>query len=1091
MSVNRGVFVYLNEAELSASLERARKNAARLTTQMDQIADKANPEFQRLEAQLQKTNTKIGDMSKQLDGKLGPSLKQIQGLVQKAWNELANIPVGTPEWNKKMAEFKNLNTEFIKIKEQVGGVGKAFESFASKVKTVAFGVLIGNTVEAALSSFQTYISGMVQGAAKISDELADIQKTTGLTTAEVKELNKELQKIDTRTSVSDLRQIAAVGGQFGVAQSDLADFVKAVDKINVALGDEFGGGAENVAAQLSKLRNIFTDIKSDSIDKDLLNIGNAINALGNDGAATADVVADFANRIAGVGVPLGLTTGQVLGISATLQELGVTAERGGTAVSKILQKMTINVADFAKIAGVSTREFSDLLNNDLFKAFELVVQGSSKAGEGATIMAKLLKDAELQGSGASEVFLKLSQNTAMMAQKVDLAGKSLKSTDSILQEFNSKNNNTAAQIEKLQKVFAGYFTGLNSLVEGTVATLSRWLLVEEDEIAMLEQTRQGLDLNLRALQDVNLSSEARVMLIEETNAKYGEYLPSLLNEQTSLEEINRLQTESNKLLMTKILTMSYEKELTKLLQEQASAYQQVAQAQINQAKLNTPTFTATGNTASEADFLRKQAKLTEDIYSQMPGKIDKQIADLREKFKRLAELAGLAFEDLFGSKVGATPGKKNIIGSILPDGDIQKQAKAKGEKYADVLLEAIKDGLDAKQAVYGTMLSGINTQFDIAGLLLKGQLAQNLIDEEEYAGRIEALEISRASAKLAAAKSQDEINKQAAKDVGDFQIAYDNKVYDAKIRNNKALEASNKELQKSTKTAAQETYEDMQKIVAVVQIATDVLQAIMGSVFDSIAEKDAQNLAEFRENQSERADLLDRQFEARIITEDEYNREKLKIEIETKKKEAEAAVKERKMKQDAFLRDKAFRISSAIMNTALAISAAMTAIPFNPLNAILAGATGLAQVGIIAAQKMPSFGKGGTLPGNTYHSDSTGGLYVYDPRSKQVVATVESDEEVTNRRSSKKYRSLLKAVNADDPQAISNWFKSQPQFTMAKYQEATGRSRTTTGDVFFDSEGISSAVQQNTRDRAYATRYMVNGIVTGIANVQFSKSRKL
>jgi len=1077
MSVNRGVFVYLNEAELSASLERARKNAARLTTQMDQIADKANPEFQRLEAQLQKTNTKIGDMSKQLTGQLGPSMKQNQALVSKTWNELINIPVGTPEWNRKMSEFKKLNTEFIRIKEQVGGVGKTFESFASKVKTVAFGVLIGNTVEAALSSFQTYISGMVQGAAKISDELADIQKTTGLTTAEVKELNKELQKIDTRTSVSDLRQIAAVGGQFGVAQSDLADFVKAVDKINVALGDEFGGGAENVAAQLSKLRNIFTDIKSDSIDKDLLNIGNAINALGNDGAATADVVADFANRIAGVGVPLGLTTGQVLGISATLQELGVTAERGGTAVSKILQKMTINVADFAKIAGVSTREFSDLLNNDLFKAFELVVQGSTKAGEGATIMANLLKDAELQGSGASEVFLKLSQNTAMMAQKVDLAGKSLKSTDSILQEFNSKNNNTAAQIEKLQKVFAGYFTGLNSLVEGTVATLSRWLLVEEDEIAMLEQTRQGLDLNLRALQDVNLSTEARVMLIEETNAKYGEYLPSLLNEQTSLEEINRLQTESNKLLMTKILTMSYEKELTKLLQEQASAYQQVAQAQINQAKLNTPTFTATGNTASEADFLRQQAKLTEDIYSQMPGKIDKQIADLREKFKRLAELAGLAFEDLFGSKGGATPGKKNIIGSILPDGDIQKQAKAKGEKYADVLLEAIKGGLDEKQAVYGTMLGGINTQFDIAGLLLKGQLAQNLIDEEEYAGRMEALEISRAAAKLAAAKSQAETNKQAAKDVGDFQIAYDNKVYDSRIRTNKALE-------NATKQSVDKVKLNMQEVNNIIQASGQVLQNILGAVFDGIAQKDENNIAAFRENQQEKQTLLQRQLDAQLITQEEYNRESQKLEIESR-------IKERKAKQEAFLRDKSARIASAIMNTALAVTAALTSVPFNPLNAFIAGATGLAQVGIIAAQKMPSFGKGGTLPGNTYHSDSTGGLYVYDPRSKQVVATVESEEEVTNRRSSKKYRSLLKAVNADDPTAISNWFKSQPQFTMAKYQEATGRSRTTTGDVFFDSEGISSAVQQNTRDRAYATRYMVNGIVTGIANVQFSKSRKL
>jgi len=38
-----------------------------------------------------------------------------------------------------------------------------------------------------------------------------------------------------------------------------------------------------------------------------------------------------------------------MGISATLQELAVSTERGGTAMTKILMKMKYNTADFAKV----------------------------------------------------------------------------------------------------------------------------------------------------------------------------------------------------------------------------------------------------------------------------------------------------------------------------------------------------------------------------------------------------------------------------------------------------------------------------------------------------------------------------------------------------------------------------------------------------------------------------------------------------------------------------------------------------------------------------------------------------------------------
>src|SRR5690606_10700741 len=107
------------------------------------------------------------------------------------------------------------------------------------------------------------------------------------------------------------------------------------DRIVVALSDEFGGGAREITKVLGVLRNNLQDIKTNDYGKDVLHIGNALNTLGQSGLATADVVTDFANRLSGIASTFGATSGQILGLSATLQELGVPAERGATAVNRL------------------------------------------------------------------------------------------------------------------------------------------------------------------------------------------------------------------------------------------------------------------------------------------------------------------------------------------------------------------------------------------------------------------------------------------------------------------------------------------------------------------------------------------------------------------------------------------------------------------------------------------------------------------------------------------------------------------------------------------------------------------------------------
>jgi TP901 family phage tail tape measure protein len=313
----------------------------------------------------------------------------------------------------------------------------------------------------------TIVRDVTKTLTSFDEESANISKTLGVTIEEARLLSEQLLKIDTRTSIEDLQKIAVIGGQLGIAKKEIVGFTESIDKLNVALGDEFTGGAEEITSVVGGLRNIFSDVKSDDVSKDLLHIGNALNVLGAEGAATAPIMADFAGRIGGIGIPLGLSTGQVLGLSSTLQELNVSAERGGTAVGAILKKMANDTEGFSKLAGMSTKDFANMVNTDLMGAFTKVIEGSRKFKGDAVGLSGALDKLHLNGSGASEVFLKLADNTDLLRTRTEQGTKSLKEEASVLDEFGKKNETLQAKFDKLGKAWDTYVLGINSAGNAT------------------------------------------------------------------------------------------------------------------------------------------------------------------------------------------------------------------------------------------------------------------------------------------------------------------------------------------------------------------------------------------------------------------------------------------------------------------------------------------------------------------------------------------------------------------------------------------------------------------------------------------------
>lgn len=287
---------------------------------------------------------------------------------------------------------------------------------------------------------------------ELDEKLADVMKTTGLTKEEVKQLNVELAKINTRTSQQELLDLARVAGKLGIsAQEDIIGFVRASDQVAVALSEDLGGNVEEAVNQLGKLVDIF-DIKDEfGIEQAMLKIGSTINSLGAAGTANEGYMVEFAKRVGGVAPMAGISIDKVMGLASTLDELGQTAEVSGTTYSQVVGAMFKDTGKFAKVAGMGVEEFTKLLGKDANEAFIKVLEGAKGTSGGFAELAQNLDGLGIDGARSTAVLGVLANNIDKLRENQAYANEEFEKGTSLTEEFNIKNNTAKAELEKARK----------------------------------------------------------------------------------------------------------------------------------------------------------------------------------------------------------------------------------------------------------------------------------------------------------------------------------------------------------------------------------------------------------------------------------------------------------------------------------------------------------------------------------------------------------------------------------------------------------------------------------------------------------------
>lgn len=395
-------------------------------------------------------------------------------------------------------QLKDLDKNMGVYTRNVGNYASAFDGFVGITQRLA--PVVGLSV--GLNEF-------IDANARASDEVANVAKTANASINDIRQLQEVLKFRNTRTKLVDQLGIAEIGGQLGVAKEQLLGFTDAVDQVNVAVGDEFNNDVKEVTRVLGGLRNVFSNIRTDDIPKDILNIANALNVLSADGNATAPAIADFANRIGGVAVPLGASAESIFGLSTVLNELNITAERGSSGVVRVLTEIAKAPEAFAQVAGVGAKEFRALVEKDIVGALALVTKRTQESTDSNIEFVKILQDLEITGVGELEVFQKLGASYDLYQKRVQQAGKALQETQSITDEFNKKNATFGASLDKLRNSFVNLTvsTDLQDFLAGGIDALAGFItalaglpkLIQENKTEFIALTLAILAFNRAAI----------------------------------------------------------------------------------------------------------------------------------------------------------------------------------------------------------------------------------------------------------------------------------------------------------------------------------------------------------------------------------------------------------------------------------------------------------------------------------------------------------------------------------------------------------------------------------------------------------------
>ncbi|MBN3405739.1 phage tail tape measure protein [Clostridium botulinum] len=315
---------------------------------------KLKSEYEKLDKQYADNEEKIRNNVRAIDNwnvKTNSAEAKLKDLKNSLSSTSKEIDKQSNKWVQASNKLKNNSEKFENTGKKITDVGKGISKLSLPIAAVGIG-----SAKAAID-FESAFAGVKKTVDGTKEQFANLEKG-------IRSTSKVMPQ-----SATEIAGVAEAAGQLGIKTDNILGFTKSM----VMLGDSTNMSSETAATALARFANI-----TQMSQKDFSKLGSVIVHLGNNLATTESEIVEMGLRLAGAGKQIGLTEGQILGLSGAFSSVGIEAEMGGSAISKVMVKMqaaaTIGsdkAKELEKSTGMTIRQL-ELMASNQGKAFKEV-----------------------------------------------------------------------------------------------------------------------------------------------------------------------------------------------------------------------------------------------------------------------------------------------------------------------------------------------------------------------------------------------------------------------------------------------------------------------------------------------------------------------------------------------------------------------------------------------------------------------------------------------------------------------------------------------------------------------------------------------
>lgn len=415
------------------------------------------------------------------------SLDELRRAYKQLEEELNQINTKSKEFADKQKSMKELKKN---IDEATGAANKHGSAWQTALKNLT--AYVG--LFAMFNQLKTYFIDLFRLNMKYSEQLTNIRKVALSTTDEVANLSKELAKIDTRTSIEELNNLAYAGAKLGITTQNLAGFVRAADQVNVALKEDLGDEALTALAKITEVMGLADKY---GVEQAMLKTGSAIFRLASTSTATSGKIVDFSNRMLALGEQAALTTPDILALGAAVDSMALEPEVAATAFGKLVVELRKGTSPIEKSLGIASGSLKKMIESG--RGMDAILTIFRRMGETKNLFALdgLFKDLGSDGARLVKTMVTMAAKNGMLTKAVKESNKAFNEGSAVTVEYNMQQETAAAYMERANNLLEKQFVS-SSAASGPIRDIAKaWFEVVKElttSMSFMTEVRVALAL---------------------------------------------------------------------------------------------------------------------------------------------------------------------------------------------------------------------------------------------------------------------------------------------------------------------------------------------------------------------------------------------------------------------------------------------------------------------------------------------------------------------------------------------------------------------------------------------------------------------